>query len=543
MIHRKRGGFGRARRELTGSGRDAIVAAMFTPSRIAVLLCFVTLLGIPFLFRPSQAPPPTDARRLIIITPHNEQIRYEFAQAFDKWHQKHYGERVNVIYSVPGGTSEIRRMLFAQFTAAAEAGREVGGDADLVFGGGSYEHTQLKRGVRAVVGGQVIDVPISTPVDFADSWLYERYGANIIGDTRLYDLDKHWFGTALSGFGIVFNRDVLRKLELAEPTYWEDLCDAKLLGWVALVNPGQSGSITTAFDTILQRRGWEHGWRILRRAAANARYFSASALKPPTDVSQGNAAMGVCIDFYGRYQSQSLISAGRGDRVGYVDPPGATTIDPDPISMLRNAPHPEVAQRFIEFCLTEEAQSLWQFQTNDGHEDGLGPTRFELRRLPVLRSMYDERYMHRMIDRVNAFELAAPLENPHPDLRSFVVILFSSMAMDTHHDLVRAWQAITSHPAYPRTGGIITADDVQDPQLREMLERFDAMPTISGPQGEVYSLAARDQLSTIRQGWLREQWAHEGLWNPESTPADEMRRQFGAFFREAYQQIASASGR
>ena len=515
---------------------------MLTPSRIAVLVCFAALLGIPLIFRPTQAPPPDDARQLIIITPHNEQIRSEFARAFDQWHLEHYGERANVVYSVPGGTTEIRRMLFAQFTAAVEAGRKAGGDADLVFGGGSYEHTLLKRGVRVVVDGETREVPITTPVDFDDAWLYERYGPNVIGDTRLYDPDKHWFGTALSGFGIVYNRDVLAQLDLAEPNAWEDLCHPSLQGWVSLVNPGQSGSITTAFDTILQRRGWEHGWRVLRRAAANARYFSASSLKPPNDVSQGNAAMGICIDFYGRYQSQALISAGRGDRVGYVDPPGATTIDADPVSMLAEAPHPQIARRFIEFCLSEQAQSLWQFPAGEDHEDGLGPHEFELRRLPVRRSMY-EKYGDRMIDQVDAFELAAPVENPHRHFRAFVPVLFAAMAMDTHDELTKAWQAIVTHPAYPATGGMVTAADVDDPELRSMLERFDALPTISGPAGEVYLMGERDHLSAVKAGWLDEEWAAEGLWEPESTPADALRKRFGAFFREAYQEIAATSGR
>ncbi len=515
---------------------------MFTPSRIAVLVCFVALLGIPFVFRPAEPPPPADALRLIIITPHNEQIRYEFARAFDRWHYENYGDRVNVIYSVPGGTSEIRRMLFAQFTAATEAGYAPGGDADLVFGGGSYEHTQLKRGVRVSVGGEEIDVPITTPVKFSDRWLDEMYGENVIGDTRLYDPEKYWFGTALSGFGIVYNRDSLAQLGLAEPMYWEDLCDPKLRGWVALVNPGQSGSITTAFDTILQRRGWEQGWRILRRAAANARYFSASALKPPTDVSQGQAAMGVCIDFFGRYQAQAIVAAGRGDRVGYVDPPGATTIDPDPISMLHNAPNPELAKRFIEFCLTEDAQALWQFRADDDAPDGFGPERFELRRLPILRSMYATHF-DRMIDQVNAFELAAPLDDPHPDFRAFVATMFAALAMDTHQDLVRAWEAIVTHPQYPKTGGIITAADIDDPELRRMLEQFDALPEIPGPDGAMYSMADLDDLRLVRAGWLRGEWSNAGLWHREAAPADEMRRRFGRFFRSQYQQIAQAAGR
>jgi iron(III) transport system substrate-binding protein len=390
---------------------------------------------------------------------------------------------------------------------------------------------------------------VTVPVDFADDWLEAVYGENVIGDGRLYDPDKHWFGTALSGFGIVYNRDVLAQLGLDEPAQWEDLCHPRLAGWVALVNPGQSGSITTAFDTILQRRGWEHGWRILRRAGANARYFSASALKGPTDVSQGNAAMGVCIDFYGRYQAQAIKTAGppgAGERLGYIDPPGATSIDPDPISMLRSAPNPDLARRFIEFCLTEEGQALWQFQSAasaagslhsapTAEADGLGPERYELRRLPVLRLMY-ERHMERMIDQVNPFEIAAPLADPNPHFRDFIAVVFAAAVMDTHAELRRAWRAIVSHPAYPGEG-LITAADVTDPVLAEMLALFDAMPTAPGPDGRLYALDRPADLGPLRSGWLRGGWSDHRLWHPETTPADELRRRFTRFFRENYQRI------
>ncbi|MDY7109141.1 MAG: extracellular solute-binding protein [Planctomycetota bacterium] len=507
-------------------------------SRIIVIGCFLLLLAAPFVFRPRRDPPPDDALRLIVITPHNEQIRTEFARAFDDWHQRTHGRRVNVIYNVPGGTSEIRKMLEAQFTAALEAGREPGGGADLVFGGGSYEHGRLKTGVRIISGDQPRDEPISAPVDFSQAWLEKIYGENAIGDGLLYDPDRHWFGTALSGFGIVYNRDVLAEIGVEEPMYWADLCDERLRGWVALVNPGQSGSITTAFEAILQRRGWERGWQILRRAGANARYFSATSLKPPTDVSQGDAAMGVCIDFYGRYQSQAIRVAGGGDRVGYVDPPGVTTIDADPISMLRGAPHPELAKRFIEFCLTEEGQALWQFRVDEPIDDGLGPEQFELRRMPVRRSMY-ETWFDRLIDQVNPFAVASAAEHPDRNMRSFIAILFSAMAMDSHDELIAAWDAIVGHPAYPAGGEVVLAGDVDDRELKRMLERFDAMPSIEAPGATRLSLETTAHLAEIREGWLKRSWADARLWPVEANPRDEMRRRFAEFFRDNYRRIAA----
>jgi ABC-type Fe3+ transport system substrate-binding protein len=509
-----------------------------TPGRIAIIICFALLLGVPLAFRPvsdsagdsGSTVATGDAQTLIIITPHNEQIRYEFKHAFERWHQQHFGQRAKVVYNVPGGTTEIRRMLESQYTAAIEAGRQPGGDADLVFGGGTFEHGRLKRGVRV----RDKDEPISQPVDFTDDWLRETYGENKIGDDPMYDKDRYWFGLALSGFGIAYNRDNLESLGVPEPQAWRDMCDPRLVGWVALVNPSQSGSVTTAFESILKREGWIEGWHILRRMAANARYFSGTSLKPPLDVTMGDAAECVCIDFYGRFQSQALKEAGDEHRLGYVDPPGGSTIDSDPISMLRGAPHPEVAKRFIEFCLSDEGQALWQFPAREASPSGFGPQRYELRRLPVKRSMYDK-YADVMIDKVNPFAIATPAKYPDPNFRDFIAPMFTAMGIDNQRELRAAWQAIITHPAYPRNEpGIVTADDVSDPQLKAMLRDFDALPVIDGPVGRKFDLADTKTLGEVRSGWLRGGWAKDNLWDAQATPIDALRKHFTAFFRTQY---------
>ena len=509
-----------------------------TLSRVAIAVCFIVLLAVPMLVRPEPEAARGGGLSVIILTPHNEQIRYEFSRGFNRWHQKHFGEPVNVIFNVPGGTTEIRKMLESQFIAALENNRLAGGDADLVFGGGTYEHDSLKRGVRVTVNGVGHPESMTQPVDFDAEWLIAKYGENRVGDSRLYDPDRHWFGTALSGFGIVFNRNLLQELEAGEPTRWADLGDPRLRGWVALVNPGQSGSVLSAFEALLKRCGWHEGWRILRRGGANARYFSGSSLKPPMDVSQGSAAVGICIDFFGRYQSQALRESGEPDRIGYLDPPEGSTIDADPISMLRNAPNPEVAKRFIEFCLSDEGQALWQFHRRNAESNtmDLGPDRFELRRLPVVRWMY-KRFGDQFIDKVNPFESATAAPHPNPNFRDFVAPMFAAMVMDNHSELKRAWNAIVNHPGYPVSAGIVRHEDVTDPELKRMLELFDALPEIAGPDDQRLQLSEEQSLEVIRTGWLKQQWKDFGLWNPETTPADEMRRQFGQFFRENYRRI------
>ncbi|HBS27901.1 MAG TPA: hypothetical protein DEB06_00270, partial [Phycisphaerales bacterium] len=107
------------------------------------------LIGLPFAARPAREGSAPGARRLVIITPHNEQIRFEFGRAFSEWHAEQFGEPVFVDWRAPGGTSEIRRILEAQYTDAVRRGRLTpegtlapGAEPmpyDLFFGGGTFE--------------------------------------------------------------------------------------------------------------------------------------------------------------------------------------------------------------------------------------------------------------------------------------------------------------------------------------------------------------------------------------------------------------------
>jgi ABC-type Fe3+ transport system substrate-binding protein len=477
-------------------------------------------------------------RRAIIYTPHNEQIRSEFGRGFAVWHQRTFGEPAQVIWNTPGGTSEIRRILEANAEAALREGRSIGGNADLVFGGGSYEYGQLKREIAVDEGPTKRVGRILEKASFDPTWLADTYGLNVIGDNTLYDPDGYWFGVALSGFGIVYNRDELLRLGLAEPREWADLADARLAGAVTLVNPAQSGSVTTALEAIIQRLGWQRGWQIILRMAANSRSVASSAPKVPLDVSSGDSAAGPCIDFYGRYQAQAISDAGDPDRLGYIDPKGQTVIDPDPIALLANAPNRETAERFIRFALSDEGQALWQFRAKERAVGELGPVEFELRRMPVRRS-FIATHRSEFIDDIDPFTLASAVENPDKNARNFIAPLFSAMCADRRDELVAAWRAIRTHPSYPVDRALVTADDVTDPQLKSMLLEFDAMPIIEGPQGSTHDIASREGRAAVKDGFLKAKWKDAALWPEGASPTDELRRRFGEFYTEQFEKIAA----
>ena len=133
--------------------------------KLAVLAALALVLGLPFIVRLSvgqeraaATDAPKDAKRLIIVTPHVEQIREEFGPAFDRWHTRTYGQHVAIDWRTPGGTSDIIKQLEATAEAAARKGEiDAKGEfppgiagSDLFFGGGSFEHGKMKE-EKAVV--------------------------------------------------------------------------------------------------------------------------------------------------------------------------------------------------------------------------------------------------------------------------------------------------------------------------------------------------------------------------------------------------------
>jgi hypothetical protein len=213
--------------------------------------------------------------------------------------------------------------------------------------------------------------------------------------------------------------------------------------WFGKLSPEQRASAELAFA---------QGWRMLLDIGANSRTYTAAATKPPVDVSAGEGSMGLTIDFYGRGQAQSvglLKDNTFVSRVEYVDPQGATYIDADPASILRGGPNPDLAKRFVEFCLTDEAQALWNFPSQadprfanspklpDGRT--MGPRLYELRRMPVKPSFY-ERFSSHLIDQVDPFALAAP--HVPVGWRDAIGVVMGAASIDNASFQRNAWRAL-----------------------------------------------------------------------------------------------------
>jgi len=222
---------------------------------------------------------------------------------------------------------------------------------------------------------------------------------------------------------------------------------------VALADPTQSGSAAKAFEMLIQQQiveaggdpaeGWKRAMQLIRRIAANARYFSEGASRIVWDVESGDAAAGMAIDYYGRVQSEAVRRPDGTSRLRYFTPVGGSSFGADPIGLLRGAPSPSLAREFIEFVLSTEGQKLWNWKVGTPG----GPQKYALRRLPILPSLYAPEFeAFRSDPGVDPFLWAK--ENPpyHPEwtasLFRTIGFVIQALAIDPHDELCEAWAAL-----------------------------------------------------------------------------------------------------
>ncbi len=355
---------------------------------------------------------------LIIISPHPEGIETEFGTNFEKWYQEQTGRTVKTDWRDVGGTSSNYRFIESEFKRVPD-----GIGIDIFFGGGTDNYLRLSN----------------------MGWLHayklpETQLAQMMQSFQgipLYDAEHQWYGAALSSFGIMSNEELRKLLQLPKATAWEDLGDLALLGRIGAADPRESGSAHMVYEIILQTLGWEKGFALLTKIGGNVRGFSAGANAIPTDVVAGQVIYGLAIDFYA-YGQIAVVGA---DKIKYVVPADGAVVTADPIAILKGAPNLPVAQKFLEFVLSENAQKLWMLRDTDPE----GPQwKGGLNRASVLPALYDKLGERCIVPNPFAME-GTPFRydsDKGGGRWNIVNDLFGVLIIDSHKDLVNAWKAI-----------------------------------------------------------------------------------------------------
>jgi iron(III) transport system substrate-binding protein len=468
--------------------------------RALLFLLLAGIVALPIIFRKSDNITIKTDDTLVVISPHTEFICEEFGQAFQKWYHERTGRTLWVDFRHIGGGTETQRFLDAVYENAfkfywsktlkktwnhevqvayckdiplddtpeddtrAEAARRAFLNApihcgiDILFGGGNLlAQTQADRGQFIPSGIQDKHPEWFTEAIIPETWAGEA--------TR--DPQWRWIGAVYSSYGLVYNPKSLSKIQVhTPPTAWQDLSDGIFFGQLALSDPTKSGAAKRTFELVIQEQmyyalerqraqlgeavnlpkaideGWVEGLKVLQKIAANARYFTDKSTKPALDVASGDCAVGFIFDSYGRSQRQSIVERGGEDRIQFVIPQKGATLEPDPIALLKGAPHEAIGKLFIEFVLSPEGQCLWAYRKHTPN----GPTGYALSRMPIRRDLYTPEHLQYFTD---------PDLNPYANPKQYTYqsqwtlpiynalhAIIKGMCIDPHYELQQAWKAI-----------------------------------------------------------------------------------------------------
>ena len=242
-----------------------------------------------------------------------------------------------------------------------------------------------------------------------------------IGNFPIHDPDGTYFGFAVSGYGLMWNRNYLQAKRLSAPKEWTDLTDPRYHGHLVISAPSRSGTTHLTIEVILQAYGWEKGWALLLNSGGNMGAVTERSFGVPEAVINGQYGIGVVIDFFGL----SAIASGNPVDFAY---PSLTSVVPASVAMVKGGPNPEGARAFVNYLLGEEGQMLL-FTPKIG-------------RLPVIPDLYargPKEYPNPFQMKLGGVDFNNKLSSGR---REIVNSLYDHLITFRHAELKAAWAAI-----------------------------------------------------------------------------------------------------
>jgi ABC-type Fe3+ transport system substrate-binding protein len=295
--------------------------------KILMLTVLISALVFPGLGN-TQAQPIEN--ELYLITPVSKDVHDPVLKAFADYAKKKWNVEVKTS-AIPKGTPVAYGQIL-EWKGSPQADIFWGGEGilfDDLAGQGLLEKVQLPQAVW-----DEIPVSIGKPVALP-----------------IKDPNKFWVGTMLEPYGIIYQPKLLQRLGV-EIKDWDDLLNPKLKGQIAQCTPDRSSSSHATCEVVLQTYGWEKGWEWLTKLAANTGIFTARSRDVPNVVAKGEFAVGFGVPSY-----MAFAEVLGGYELMYVYPTNAY-VTPEPMAVLKGAPHPKAAHAFIEFLVSEEGQKL-----------------------------------------------------------------------------------------------------------------------------------------------------------------------------------------
>ncbi len=166
------------------------------------------------------------------------------------------------------------------------------------------------------------------------------------------DAEGYWHGIYVGALSFGSNTKWLAEHNVSAPASWADLLKPEFKGQISMAHPATSGTAYTMMSTILQVLGEEQGWEYLKQFNGQIYHYTKAGSGPKGVVQTGEVGVGIV------FGHDWVTSVEEGYPIQITFPSEGTGYEIGAVALIKNAPEPAEAKRFIEFALTAECQNL-----------------------------------------------------------------------------------------------------------------------------------------------------------------------------------------
>ncbi len=161
----------------------------------------------------------------------------------------------------------------------------------------------------------------------------------MIASVRNTDPDNMFHVFYVGLYLIGYNSQKVQPAEV--PKGWKDALAPRWLDQLAIGHPGYSGAIGVLAVALKKQFGWDY----FKNLERNKPQIGRSADDPVTLLNAGERSVGLGVS-----SGMMLLSKARGNPLSIVYPEEGTLAVFSPTAIPKNAPHPNAARLFLEFC-------------------------------------------------------------------------------------------------------------------------------------------------------------------------------------------------
>jgi len=169
------------------------------------------------------------------------------------------------------------------------------------------------------------------------------------------DPDGYWVGFYFGAIGFASNSEQLEELGVDPPTSWYDLLKPEFKGRISLAYPYTSGTAYTVLAALVAIMGEDEAFEYWKQLHQQIHHYNKSGSACVTQVGLGEVTVGIAF-------AHDIVKKGisKGYPVVLTFPKEPTGYEIGAMSLIKGGPEPELAQKFIDWMLSVDAQNLME---------------------------------------------------------------------------------------------------------------------------------------------------------------------------------------